>query len=265
MKTPAFIAAFVALSLSGLAHAQTTDDSPLCTDRPTKANATCPVPQGHWQLETDIGNTVHDAQGANKTDTSYPLNPTLKYGLGGATDLEATWAPDVRVHTRADGNHQRRHGQGDLVVRLKTRLYSSDQASVAIIPFVKAPTARSGLGNDRWEGGLAVPVGVTLPAGFSLTLGPEVDYLADADGDGHHTALSNLVNVAHALSDRLTLAVEYWEQRNWDPAGTIKQQSADVALSFAIAPRFQVDVGANFGLNDQTPDRQFYLGFAHRW
>lgn len=265
MKTSALIAALLALSLSGLAHAQATDDNPLCTDRPTKANATCPVPEGDWQLETDVGNTLHDAQGANKTDTLYPLNPTLKYGLGGATDLEANWAPDVRIHTHADGAHQRRRGQGDLVIRLKTRLYTSDQASVAVIPFVKAPTARSGLGNDRWEGGLAVPIGVTLPAGFSLTLGPELDHLADADGHGHHTALTNLVNVAHTLTGRLSLAVEYWEQRNWDPTGLIKQQSADVALSFAMAPHFQLDVGANFGLNDETPDQQIYLGFAHRW
>jgi hypothetical protein len=105
---------------------------------------------------------------------------------------------------------------------------------------------------------------VALPQGFSLTLGPELDVLADSDGHGHHAAATGLINVSHALSSRLTLAVELWAQNNRDPAGTIRQRSADVALSFLVNPTLQLDVGANFGLNSSTPDSQIYLGLSHR-
>jgi hypothetical protein len=104
-----------------------------------------------------------------------------------------------------------------------------------------------------------------LPAGFSLTLGPEVDVLADADGHGRHIALTNLVNLSHPLTPRLNIAVELWQQNNRDPAGSITQRSADVALIFAATPTLQIDVGANVGLNARTPDRQIYFGLAHRW
>lgn len=248
-----------------VAHAQSAAAPPICTDRPTKSNATCTVPAGEWQLETDIANATHDRQGTAVTNTVYPLNPYLKYGLGASTDIEVNWAPVVRIHTKDDGGRHSTTGSGDLVIRFKSRLYASDQVSIAIIPFVKAPTAHSGIGNDHWEGGMIMPVGVGLPGGFSLTLGPEVDVLADADGRGHHVSLTNLVNVSRPLTSRLTFAVELWQQNNRDPAGTIKQQSADAALAFAVTPTFQVDVGANLGLNAQTPGHQIYLGMAYRW
>jgi hypothetical protein len=108
-------------------------------------------------------------------------------------------------------------------------------------------------------------VQVTLPKGFSLTLGPEIDALADSDGHGHHAAVTGLVNVGHALTSQLSVAVELWAQNNYDPAGTIHQRSADVALIYLVNPTLQLDVGANFGLNNATPDSQVYLGLSRRF
>lgn len=266
MTKISLIAALMGGMFASLAlHAQTDPSGPVCTDRPTKANAACTVPVGEWQLETDVGNTSHDRQNGTITDTLYPINPYLKYGLGSTTDIEVNWAPSVRIRTQENGQRHTVSGSGDVIVRFKSRIYGSDRVSVAVIPFIKAPTAHSGIGNDRWEGGVAVPVGVALPAGFSLTLGPEVDMLANADGRGNHVSVTNLINVSHPLTSRLGLAVELWQQNNRDPAGTVKQQSADVALTFAVTPTFQVDIGANVGLNAVTPDHQIYSGLAYRW
>jgi hypothetical protein len=241
--------------------------TPICTDRPTKANSTCTVPTGSFQIETDIANTVHDRQGASTSDTTNFINPTLKYGLRDRTDVQVNWSPRIRVETRDRTTGERTHtdGSGDLIVRLKTRLLDSDTASVAIIPFVKVPTASHGLSNGRWEGGFAVPIGFPLPGGFSLTLGPELDVLADADGAGHHDALINLVNVAHPLGSKMTVAFEVWDSVNRDPSGTVRQRSADVALTYLVGPALQLDVGANVGLNRDTSDRQVYLGFSTRF
>lgn len=266
MKKALLLCAAALLSQSPVvAHSQSTDTAAICTDRPTKANATCTVPQDQWQFETDIGNTTHARQGGVSTDTLYYFNPYLKYGLNDRQDIEINWAPAIRVRTKEGGITRSVSGAGDVYLRLKSRLFSDDTVSVSLIPFVKAPTASHDLGNDRWEGGLAVPIGVALPQGFSLTLGPELDLLADSDGHGHHAAVTGLVNVAHALTRRLSLAVELWAQNNRDPAGTIRQRSADVALIFLVNPTLQLDVGANLGLNDSTPDTQVYLGLSHRF
>jgi len=245
------------------AHAD--DASPICTDRPTKANGTCTVPKGSWQLETDIGNDTHDARPGSTTDTLYYINPYLKYGLGAHTDIEVSWAPSIRLRTKSGGISKTDHGSGDLYLRLKTALYSGDVFSASIIPFVKAPTAPTGFGNDKWEGGVAIPMSAAIGGGFTLTIGPELDELADADGSGRHLSITNLVNLAHPITSKLSVAVEYWRQDNHDPAGHVKQESGDIAFSYAVNRDLQLDVGANVGLTSTTPDDQVYLGLSYRW
>ncbi|KAB7765652.1 transporter [Xanthomonas maliensis] len=254
-------------SLASTAHAQDASTASLCTDRPTKANLTCTVPAGAWQLETDIGNFTRDSQPATRTELSYFTNPTLKYGVSDRIDLQLNWSPQVQLKTtdRATGARTSLSGGGDLYLRMKTRVFESDTASVALLPFVKAPTARTGLGNDTWEGGLAMPIGVVLPDSFALTFGPEVDWLADSDGSGKHAAFVGLVNLSRPLTSKLSMAVELWSSVNRDPARTITQASADVAVTYLLNPLLQLDVGSNVGLNDRTPDVQLYLGLSHRF
>ena len=74
-----------------------------------------------------------------------------------------------------------------------------------LIPFVKLPTADGDIGNGKVEGGLAVPISIATGGPVTVVLGPELDLLADADGDGHHPALVNLVNVAGPIAPGLTL------------------------------------------------------------
>lgn len=248
-----------------LAFAQDVPADPICTDRPTKSNATCTVPQGSWQLESDVSSVTRNQTGGTATTTSYVMNPYLKYGVGEHEDIEINWAPNVRVRNTGDGASHTLSGAGDVYLRFKARLVNDGIFSLALIPYIKAPTAAHGIGNDRWEGGLIAPIGVALPNSFSLLLGPEVDALADSRGTGRHAAYTNLINLSHPLSSRISIAVEYWMQDNHDPAGTIRQRSADVALTFAANRNLQFDIGANFGLNDATPDRQFYLGVSARF
>jgi len=263
LRTMLLPVALLAVLPAFAAHAD--DAPPICTDRPTKANSACTVPEGMWQLETDVGNDTHDAHAGSSSDTLYFVNPYLKYGIGAHTDIEVNWAPAVRITTKSDGDRHTTHGAGDLTVRLKTNLYSGDVFNASIIPFVKAPTASHGIGNDHWEGGVAAPISAAVGGGFTLTIGPELDALADADGRGRHLAVTNLVNIAHPLTSSLSVAVEYWRQDNRDPSGHVKQESADIAFIYLASPDFQLDVGANVGVNSVTPDRQIYAGFSYRW
>ncbi|MEA9580638.1 MULTISPECIES: transporter [Xanthomonas] len=257
----------VLCGLATQAQAQDATEAALCTDRPTKANSTCTVPTGAWQLESDIGSYTRDSQPGTRIETSVFTNPTLKYGVSDRIDLQLNWAPQLQVKTtdRATGARSSLSGGGDIYLRMKARFYESDTATVAVLPFVKAPTARTGLGNDEWEGGVALPINFVLPNSFSLTFGPEVDWLADSDGSGKHVAIVNAINLARPLTPKLSMAVEVWSSINRDPAETIEQYSADIAAAYLINPLLQLDVGANFGLNDRTPDAQVYVGMAHRF
>ncbi|KHL53037.1 transporter [Xanthomonas cannabis] len=264
---PTIAVAGVLCGLAVQAQAQDATEAALCTDRPTKSNSTCTVPTGAWQLETDIGSYTRDSQPGTRIETSVFTNPTLKYGVSDRIDLQLNWAPQLQVKTtdRATGARSSLSGGGDLYLRMKARVYESDTASVALLPFVKAPTARTGLGNDTWEGGLALPVNIVLPSSFSLTFGPELDWLADSDGSGKHVAIVNVINLARPITPKLSMAVELWSSINRDPAQTVEQYSADIAAAYLLNPLLQLDVGANFGLNDRTPDAQVYVGMSHRF
>ncbi len=98
-----------------------------------------------------------------------------------------------------------------------------------------------------------------------MTLGPELDLLADGDGHGRHAAVVNLVNVALAIAPRLTLIGELWTNFNFDPSGTIKQASADAALAYAVSNDLQLDVGTNLGLTRDTPDLELSAGASIRF
>ena len=260
MKRAAVI--ILALSLAGAAKAQ---EGPICTDRPTKANAPCTVPPGRVQVETSIlGWTLVEA-GGNRAEVLTIGSSVAKLGLTDRSDLQIGFTPFARS-TNSAGTPRRVSGVGDVVVRYKHRLTGSDASlSVAVIPYVKLPAASAGLGNDKVEGGVAVPIAFALTGPVTMTLGPEVDVLADADGSGRHLAVVNLINMSLPIAPRWVVAGELWTNLNFDPARTIRQASLDGAIVYAASPSLQFDAGANMGLTSATPDVELYAGLSFRF
>jgi hypothetical protein len=249
-------------SLALLLAAAAAGDAPICTDRPAKANAVCTVPAGKFQLESmAVGWSRTESGGATVRALSVGSS-VIKLGLSDRSDLQVGIAPLVRI----EAGGETLSGFGDVTVRYKHRLTGdTGPVQVALIPFVKLPMAKRGIGNRKVEGGLAVPVSFALGGGVTATLGPEVDLLADGDGHGRHAAVVNLVNLSGTVAPRLTLAGELWSNVNFDPAGTVKQASADVAAAYAVSGDVQLDAGANFGLTRDTADVELYAGVSIRF
>lgn len=262
-----FAVASLALAAAAPAFArEASGPGPICTDRPTKSNAACTVPKGMFQLETDLFNWTRIEAGGVRADVLLYTNPTLKYGLTDSSDIELNIAPYVEVRTRAGGARTSQGGVGDLIVRYKQRLTAPDaKTQVGLIPFVKVPTAERGIGNREWEGGVILPVNIALD-GATLTLVPELDLLADSNDPGdRHLQFQGVVNLAFAIAPKTTLAVELWTAQNFDPVDTIRQYSADAAISYLVNDTLQLDFGGNFGLNQATPDVQLYVGLSTRF
>ncbi|MBU6166131.1 MAG: transporter [Alphaproteobacteria bacterium] len=243
-----------------------TADAPICTDRPTKSNFACTVPKGLIQIEADGFNWLSNQIGGTRTDQLLFSNPTFKYGLSRSSDIQVNWVPFTRLRGRdAAGNVTTLSGVGDVTVRFKERLTGPDGAfQLALLPFVKLPTARPGIGNRKVEGGIAVPINYSVPGGWTVTLGPQLDVLADFDGQGHHVGFTGLINIAKQLG-QFTLYNEIWTNQNFDPSGTVRQYSYDVSLAWLPSPHWQFDVGANIGLNRNTPDVVSYIGISTRF
>lgn len=249
----------------------TADLRSFCADRPTKSTGTCTVDAGHWQIESDLYNYTQQTTDGVTTTTRLFTNPTLKLGLTNTWDIELNIAPYEQVSTydKATGKTVSADGVGDLYVRTKVNLLGDDGGDVAIAiePFVKVPTAATGVGNGALEGGVLAPLMFNLPDNWQLSLDPELDVLADAVGPGRHLNAISLVSLGYPVTKQITVFAEVWGDLNFDPLGTTFQDSFDIAAAWipAKAPNFQLDGGLNFGLNHETPGVQAYVGVSRRF
>ena len=261
--------AVAAMLFTSPSHAQSADElSSICTDRPTKSNFACVVETGHFQVETDLLSATRSISNGARTDTILLTNPTLKYGLAKDVDVELNVAPRVVVNSRdSSGLTSSLRGVGNTTLRVKWNFLNSADGrwSATVLPFVKAPTARRGIGNRAVEGGVLFPVNYKLSDDITVTTVPEFDTLLDADGAGRHLSTSQLINVGIALPRNLTLYGELWGSWNRDPAGLVRQASADVALAWGMSKLLQFDVGLNLGLNRNTPGVQAYVGVSQKF
>jgi hypothetical protein len=247
------------LSASALAEPST-----ICADRPGKATATCTVPEGRWQSETGVADWSLQKHGDERETDLVLGETTLKYGTSGSADIEVDVVPFERSTSRSGNVHQSASGFGDLNLIYKQAIVSGDgPLQVSLRPFVKIPTAPRSLGNGKFEGGLLVPIGYSLGnSRLNLALTPEIDLVADSDRHGYHAQMAQVASLGWQVSDQLTLSAEIWGDWDWDPSGTTRQYSADGSIAFLPKKNLQLDGGANFGLNRDTPDLELYGGIA---
>ena len=236
------------------------------TDRPPKANSPYTVDAGHFQYETDIAVYSYGNTDGVKTQDWTVVDPTLKLGLTNTIDAELQVTPYQSAVTKSAAATTSVSGVGDTVARLKINVLGDDHGDVAValLPYVKLPTAQSGLGNGSVEGGLILPISISVPGDFTVIVMPEGDYLKDTAGSGYHVAFDFLVNVSHPLDKRWTFYTEVFTSQSFQsrdkPVYTL-----DDALTYALTPNLQIDFGGNFSLNDVPPRTQLYTGLSQRF
>jgi hypothetical protein len=236
------------------------------TDRPPKANSPYTVDAGHFQYETDIAVFGYGNTNGTTTRDWTILDPTLKLGLTNTIDAEVQITPYESLATKSALGRASISGIGDTIGRLKINVLGDDQGAVsmAVLPYVKFPTARSGLGNGKVEGGIILPVSFNVPGGFTIIVMPEGDFLKDDVGHAYHAAFDFLVNVSHPLDKRWTIYTEIFTSQYFESQDS-PVYTLDQALTYALTPNLQFDFGGNFGLNKVTPRTQLYAGLSQRF
>lgn len=261
------VAAEVSISAASTSEVGSASLSAICTDRPSKSNYACTVEAGHFQYEADLVNGSFLHQGDQTIAIWMIVNPTLKYGVTDNVDVEANMTVLEIVRTRATaGRKDTLMGVSDLYLRVKYEFANLPNVlQAAIIPYVKAPTARAGIGDGAVEGGWLLPVNYEPNSVLTMTVMPEADVYQNSVGSGYHLNTSQVLTLAFNLPRNLTLYTELWQGWNFDPAGTIQQRSIDFALALLPTNYLQLDAGVNVGLNRTTPQVQAYLGLSQKF
>lgn len=257
----------VAAALLGLATPAMADDGTICADRPGKTTNPCTVPAAHFQVETALADYTMQNSGGER-DTLLTLGETtFKYGVSSDTDIEIDITPWARGTSRSHGMHSTVSGIGDTNLIVKHEFTSSSAPfQISAYPFVKIPTARKPAGNGKLEGGLVLPIQYSIgKSPFSITASPEMDWLANSDGHGHHAAMVQAVSFGWQATKKLNLSAELYEQWDWEPEGTTVQSSFDLAGAYVVRRDLQLDGGVNVGIDRAAPDVEVYFGIAKQF
>ena len=194
MRFLAVLAGVLAFSTNALS-----EELAFVTGRPGQTESPIAVPKGYFQIETELGGYSRDkAAGVTSTETDI-ASTSFRYGLADGADVELVVSPYVRTHASGPGFADT--GFGDVTLRARRTFFgeSGEGPSFALIGFVTLPTARSGLGADKVEGGLiATGVAPLSPkASLTLTFGAADIHDGKYEGDVYGGA-----NVSFALTEK---------------------------------------------------------------
>lgn len=159
-------------------------------DRPGKSQSPYTVDAGHFQIESDFLTYTHDVTAGQSTRSVRIGAPVLKAGLTNWVDFEMGFALyyEVRTTDRGSGNSTTARGLGDVQIGSKINLLGNDggEQALALLPFVKLPTASQNLGNGSVEYTVNMPYSRALPDDWNMTLEPVVSILRNAQNSGYH-------------------------------------------------------------------------------
>jgi hypothetical protein len=245
---------------------------PLEAERPTKILNPFTVDAGHIQVESDFLNYFHANSGDLRTQLFQFADPTIKLGVAHALDIELALNGAMASTTRDRRSNavvDRASGFGDTILKAKLNLVGNDGGAfaLAVVPFVKLPTAARGLGNGVTEAGVALPAQFNLPSDFTFAAHTELDSLKKANVSGHYANFVNIVNLGHPLtfiSKDLSASVELFSSVGTDRA-TPPVYTFDLGIAYVLAPNVQLDAGVNFGLNKYAPNLDAYAGVTSRF
>ncbi len=235
----------------GLPIVSAAEVRPLSTDRPDTTESPFTVDAGHFQFEMEIANASRDQFSLAELNS--------KIGLDVSTDLQLV--TPFYTRTRHDGE-----GSGDVEIRLKRNLWGNDSGTtaLALMPFIKIPTAHGDLGNDEFEGGLIVPFGFDGPSGWSCAVMAELDLAADDDGGNHHFTGIASATASHEVTEHTAVFLELVSVASAESRSAYEAYF-NTGMTWAITSACQLDGGVRLGLTDAATDFTPFLGASTKF
>jgi hypothetical protein len=249
----------IALALSTGAAAEEPLD--FCTDRPGLGTPACTIGKGRLAVELGILDFERDSASGRRSETLSAGDLLVRLGLSDRLEAQIGWTAFSR--TRANGG-ERGSGVGDVFLAVRQQVRDEDLA-VAAMPFVTLPAGSNGFGAGDWGAGLLLPVSTDLPAGFGLGMTVSVEAAVDEDRDGRHLAYGAVLGLDLPTPDRFGATVELAFRRDRDPTGASTAWLGALSGAWSPTDDLQFDVGADLGLDRDTPDVALHLGFARRF
>lgn len=235
----------------------------MSTDRPDTTESPYTVDAGHYQLELSFFDYRQDHEGSLRSESWAFGLMNFKVGLTNNTDLQIVFNSYAEDKTEDGRVTDRVSGFSDVMLRLKTNLWGNDggTTALALMPYVKIPTDTS-LSNGEWEGGLIVPLGITLTDRVGLGLMGVAGYVSNEESGGYDFEWLHSTTLGIDLTERLGM---YLELAGLAGAETDYQAFFNTGLTFTVTDNLVFDAGVRIGLNDAAEDVGVFTGMSIRF
>jgi hypothetical protein len=228
------------------------------TDRPDTTESPFTVLPNYWQFELETVSVTQD--GDQQFEDWGSVN--IKYGLSKHADIQLV---TPAWHSGDDTN-----GWSDLELRFKWNLtgdgdYSSSNPrspiAVALMPYIKFPTASHDIGNGDFECGLIIPFVFAIhdsPVGCMV----QADLIRNEDDTGYTGSFTLSAAYGLDLTDKVSAFIE-------GAAVLPIEGDAETYLNggfvFEVNQNWNFDIGVNIGLNDEADDLRIFTGMSRRF
>jgi hypothetical protein len=216
------------------------------------------VAPGEWLVEADLMSVAFHreaaADGTLRQTTATVGAVFLTTGIAPRIDLQLGTEFYHRDKLSGPGTREVVSGRGDTYLRMKWNLSGdeSEGPAYALLPWVKFPTAASGVGNDQTDYGVIVPFGAPLPGESAFNAMVEVARVGDGAG-GHETTLFLGAVAVMPLA-------EGWDWYAEATAGFVSGGGSDSTatlgggLRWAVTDSLVLDIAVAAGLTNSSPD-----------
>jgi hypothetical protein len=245
------------------------------TDRPNFTNTPHTIDAGHFQVEIGIMDYAYDRDNSSEGDLrSYDVGfGQFNLRIGVLNELELNMAIDAfetdRTTITSSEATSRASGFGDTTIGVKLNLWgneggdSAGYTALAIQPQFKLPTARSGVGNGKFEFSLAAPFLANLPAGFHLGLQPGVSYERNSGNNGYVAGFPGSISVDRVLFGGLDVYLEYFVDATTE-RHLAAPQTVDIGGTYPLSKNIVLDAGINLGVNRASKNVEVLTGISIR-
>lgn len=233
------------------------DTAPISTDRPGFLFAPTVVPRERLQVETGFP-TLTIVEDAGDEARAWSLPVAVRYGLSETLELRAslpTWT-EARIESGAISD--RDEGFGDVELGAKLALAPLAGGPLALQGSVRLPTGAEDFTTDEVGGSAFLLHGRDL-SGFWLQTMAGVSHVPIA-GSHDQTSGALAALVSHPLGEGWSAYVEATALPGLNHAAG--QSYLGTALIWTPRDRVQLDLSADFGLDDDSADVIAALGFS---
>lgn len=243
---------------------------PLSTDRPDRNESAYSVDPGWFQIEMDLVAFSEDRHNAERNDVierGLAVMPTnFKVGVLPDVDVQVIVPFYLSVDTKGpEGRIERNNGFGDVFTRVKWNLWGNDggKTALAVMPFVKWPTAEDNLGNDKVEYGIIVPFAMGLPGDFDLSLMTQVNMERSGDEATWDAVFINTIALGRNLWGPLGAFIEFFSAV--PTTGEEWEGTFDAGLTWAVGENLRLDAAVYAGITRPAADWTIFMGLGWRF